>query len=119
VIGINSNDSDAYPDDNPDAMAREAKEAGYTFPYLVDAAQDVARSFRAACTPDFFLFGADRKLVYRGQLDGSRPRNKIPVTGADLGAAIDALLEGRPIPGDQVPSLGCNIKWKPGNEPGW
>jgi hypothetical protein len=85
----------------------------------VDAAQDVARSFRAACTPDFFLFGADRKLVYRGQLDGSRPRNKIPVTGADLGAAIDALLEGRPILGDQVPSLGCNIKWKPGNEPGW
>jgi len=117
VVGINSNDADAYPDDAPDAMAVEARTVGYTFPYLVDATQDVARAYRAACTPDFFLFDADRRLVYRGQLDGSRPKNDVPVTGADLGAAIDAVLDGRPVPDDQRPSMGCNIKWRPGSEP--
>ncbi|MEO7556190.1 MAG: thioredoxin family protein [Acidimicrobiales bacterium] len=117
VVGINPNDADAYPDDSPEAMAAEARTVGYTFPYLVDADQDVARAYRAACTPDFFLFDADRKLVYRGQLDGSRPKNDVPVTGADLSAAIDALLDGRPITDDQYPSMGCNIKWKADAEP--
>jgi hypothetical protein len=98
-------------------MAKEAEEAGYRFPYLVDETQQVAKAYRAACTPDFFLFDGDRSLVYRGQMDGSRPGNDVPVTGEDLRAALDAVLEGRPVPDDQRPSLGCNIKWKPGNEP--
>jgi hypothetical protein len=100
-------------------MAREKKEAGYPFPYLYDESQEVARAYRAACTPDFFLFDGEGKLVYRGQFDGSRPGNDVPVTGEDLRRAADALLEGRPVPGDQIPSVGCNIKWKPGNEPEW
>lgn len=117
VVGINSNDVENYPEDGPVEMAKEAKAAGYTFPYLHDDSQSVARAYRAACTPDFFLFGNDRKLVYRGQFDDSRPGNGIPVTGCDLRAALDALLAGRPAAADQKPSLGCNIKWKPGNEP--
>src|SRR5580765_2639953 len=113
VVGINSNDVAAYPDDAPDKMRSEKRDAGYTFPYLFDETQAVARAYRAACTPDFFLFGKDRRLVYRGQMDDSRPGNDRPVTGGDLRAAVEALLAGRPIPADQRPSMGCNIKWKP------
>ena len=117
VVAINSNDLDAYPQDGPDAMREEARSLGYVFPYLVDATQATARSYRAACTPDFFLFDADRRLAYRGQFDDSRPGNGKPVTGADLRRAVDAVLAGAPVVADQFPSLGCNIKWKPGNEP--
>lgn len=117
VVGINSNDSELYPDDSPEAMKAEADEFGYTFPYLVDEDQSVAKAFRAACTPDLFLFDGKGKLAYRGQFDSSRPKNDEPVTGADLQAAAEAVLEGRPVPEDQRPSIGCNIKWKPGNEP--
>jgi peroxiredoxin len=117
VIAINSNDVDEYPEDGPDGMREEARDAGYTFPYLFDESQEIAKSFRAACTPDLFLFDAARTLVYRGQFDGSRPRNTVPITGFDLRAASDALLDGRPLPAVQTPSVGCNIKWKPGNEP--
>lgn len=117
IVGINSNDVENFPQDSPEMMAREVNEAGYTFPYLYDESQEVAKSYRAACTPDFFLFDRERKLVYRGQLDASRPSNNIPVTGEDLGAAMDAVLEGRPVSQDQKPSIGCNIKWKAGNEP--
>jgi thiol-disulfide isomerase/thioredoxin len=117
IVGINSNDAESYPDDSPEAMKAEAAEFGYTFPYLVDEDQSVARAFRAACTPDFFLFDRDRRLAYRGQFDSSRPKNDLPVTGADLAAAAEAVVEGRPAPEDQRPSIGCNIKWKPGNEP--
>lgn len=117
VVAINANDLDAYPQDGPDAMRRESAELGYVFPYLLDATQAVAQAYRAACTPDFFLFDRQRRLVYRGQFDDSRPGNGVPVTGADLRAALDALLAGEPpLPG-QRPSLGCNIKWKPGNVP--
>jgi peroxiredoxin len=114
VVGINSNDVAAYPDDAPDKMRSEKQAAGYTFPYLFDETQAVARAYRAACTPDFFLFGRDLRLVYRGQMDDSRPGNDRPVTGEDLRAAVEALLAGRPAPADQKPSMGCNIKWKPG-----
>jgi len=117
IVGINSNDVDRYPDDSPERMREEVRSAGYTFPYLFDETQEVAKAYRAACTPDFFLFDRDRKLVYRGQFDDSRPGNGLPVTGRDLRAALDALLNGRPVPADQKPSIGCNIKWKPGNEP--
>lgn len=117
IVGINSNDVENFPQDSPEMMAREVNEAGYTFPYLYDESQEVAKSYRAACTPDFFLFDRERKLVYRGQLDASRPSNNIPVTGEDLGAAMDAVLEGRPVSQDQKPSIGCNIKWKAGKEP--
>ena len=117
IVAISSNDVENYPDDSPDKMAAEAAEAGYTFPYLYDESQSVAKAYRAACTPDFFLFDADHKLAYRGQLDPSRPRNNTPVTGSDLRAAIDAVLAGRPAPEPQLPSIGCNIKWKPGNAP--
>jgi peroxiredoxin len=117
VVAINANDAQRYPQDGPAAMRREKEEAGYTFPYLFDEAQSVAKSYRAACTPDFYLFDADRSLVYRGQFDDSRPGNQVPATGRDLRAALDALLEGRPAPAEQHPSIGCNIKWKPGNEP--
>ena len=117
VIAINSNDVTAFPDDDPEGMKKEAAEAGYTFSYLFDDTQEVAKAFRAACTPDFFLFDASQQLVYRGQFDDSRPNSQVPVTGRDLRAAVDALLAGRPIPGDQRPSLGCNIKWKQGAEP--
>jgi thiol-disulfide isomerase/thioredoxin len=112
VVAISSNDAEAYPDDGPEAMAREKAEAGYTFPYLFDESQAVARAFEAACTPDFYLFDGQGRLVYRGQFDGSRPGNHVPVTGEDLMGAVEALVAGRPISADQHPSLGCNIKWK-------
>jgi thiol-disulfide isomerase/thioredoxin len=117
VVAINANDEEAYPEDGPEGMAREAKSAGYTFPYLHDESQQVAKSFRAACTPDFFLFDRDRRLVYRGQFDGTRPHRAEPATGADLRAALDAVLAGREAPALQRPSIGCNIKWKPGGAP--
>ena len=117
VVAIASNDAKAYPEDGPEGMAAEAKEVGYTFPYLFDETQEVAKAYGAACTPDFFLFDRERRLFYRGQLDGSRPGNGVPVTGEDLRRALDAVLDGRPAPEVQRPSLGCNIKWKPGNEP--
>ncbi len=117
IVGINSNDTITYPDDAPDKMVAEAKARGYTFPYLYDDSQAVAKAYRAACTPDFFLFDKSHKLVYRGQLDSSRPDSGIPVTGVDLRAALDALLAGKPLPVEQKPSIGCNIKWKAGNEP--
>lgn len=117
MVGINANDATRYPEDSPANMAVEVKTAGYLFPYLYDADQAVARAYHAACTPDFFLFDATDKLVYRGQLDDSRPGNRIPVTGRDLRAALDAVLAGRPVSPDQKPAIGCNIKWRPGNEP--
>lgn len=117
VFGINSNDAANYPDDSPERMAKEIQEVGYSFPYLYDETQEVAKAYRAACTPDFFLFDRDKKLVYRGQMDDSRPGNQIPVTGKDLRAAMDSVLEGRTILEQQKPSMGCNIKWKPGYEP--
>ncbi len=117
VFAINSNDIENYPADGPGKMKQEAAQRGYTFPYLLDAGQDVAKAYEAACTPDFFLFDAERKLAYRGQLDGSRPGNGVAVDGKDLRRAIDALLSGEPVPEDQVPSIGCNIKWIPGNAP--
>lgn len=113
IVAIMSNDVEKYPDDAPELMARE----GYPFPYLHDESQQVAQAYRAACTPDFFLFDGHGHLVYRGQLDASRPGNDVPVTGADLRAAADAVLAGDPVPVEQTPSIGCNIKWKPGNEP--
>lgn len=117
IVGINSNDVERYPEDSPERMKEEVRTVGYTFPYLFDETQVVAKAYRAACTPDFFLFDRNRQLVYRGQFDDSRPGNGIPVTGRDLRAALDAVLQGRPVPADQKPSMGCNIKWKPGNEP--
>jgi peroxiredoxin len=117
VVGINSNDVRAHPDDAPDKMTLTADEFAWDFPYLVDEEQSIARAYRAACTPDFFLFDRDHRLFYRGQFDDSRPRNDEPVTGSDLEAAIRALLGGDDPPPDQWPSMGCNIKWKPGNEP--
>ncbi len=117
VVGINANDVDAYPDDSPAEMAKEVKLRGYNFPYLYDATQCVAKAYRAACTPDFYVFDRGRKLVYRGQMDSSRPGSGAPVTGEDLRAALDAALAGKPVSANQKPSLGCNIKWKPGNEP--
>ncbi|MGH8223784.1 MAG: thioredoxin family protein [Woeseiaceae bacterium] len=119
VFAINSNDAVTYPADNPERMLEESAALGYTFPYLVDADQSVAKAYRAACTPDFFLFDGDLRLAYRGQLDASRPSNGIEVSGADLRAALDAVLAGRKPDGDQKPSIGCNIKWKAGNEPDW
>ncbi len=117
VIAVGSNDAVHYPDDGPERIAREVKDAGFVFPYLYDESQEVAKAYRAACTPDFFLFDASRALVYRGQFDGSRPGNAISVTGVDLRAAADAVLAGRPVSAEQKPSIGCNIKWKAGNEP--
>jgi thiol-disulfide isomerase/thioredoxin len=117
IIAINSNDVSTHPDDAPDKMKLEAAQRGYAFPYLYDESQEVAKAYRAACTPDFFLFDKDHKLVYRGQLDDSRPNSDIPVTGADLRAAIDAVLAGKPVSDKQRPSAGCNIKWKAGNAP--
>lgn len=112
IVAINSNDVVGYPEDRPEKMAEEARDAGYVFPYVFDETQEVAHAYEAACTPDFFLFGKDRRLVYRGQFDGSRPANDVPVTGVDLRAAADALLAGREPSAEQRPSLGCNIKWK-------
>jgi len=117
VAGISSNDVANYPADSPAKMAEEAKSAGYIFPYLYDETQEVARAYRAACTPDIYLFDKDQRLAYRGQLDDSRPGNGMPVTGKDVRAAIDALLSGKPVSSAQKPSIGCNIKWKPGREP--
>jgi peroxiredoxin len=122
IVAISPNDILAHPDDSPANMAIEAKSAGYVFPYLFDESQAVARAYMAACTPDFFLFDRGRRLVYRGQLDDSRPSKYldgkvVPVTGSHLRAAIEAVLTGQPVPEPQWPSLGCNIKWKPGNEP--
>ncbi len=117
MVAIGCNDIDKYPDDRPELIKVEVERRGYTFPYLFDQSQEVAKAYRAACTPDFYLFDRDRKLVYRGQLDGSRPGNDVPVTGADLRAACDAVLAGRTPSADQKPSIGCNIKWRPGNEP--
>jgi peroxiredoxin len=117
VVAISSNDVSTHPADSPEQMVREAEERGYPFPYLYDGTQEVAKAYRAACTPDFFLFDAEQRLVYRGQLDGSRPGNDVPVTGADLRDAIDAVLAGLPARAEQTPSIGCNIKWKAGQEP--
>jgi peroxiredoxin len=116
-IAIMSNDVAQYPQDALEGMAREKRETGYVFPYLFDETQEVAKAYRAACTPDLFLFDGRRRLVYRGQLDASRPGNKLPVTGGDLRAALDAVLARQPVDPKQRPSVGCNIKWKPGNEP--
>lgn len=130
VVGINANDAETYPDDGPEAMAEEARRVGYTFPYLYDASQEVARAYGAVCTPDLFLFGPSASLpkganalddgpvlVYRGQLDDARPGNDRPVDGADLRAALDAVLMGDAVAAEQAPSVGCSIKWRPGNEP--
>jgi peroxiredoxin len=116
-VAINANDADAYPEDGPKGMKREAASAGYTFPYLRDESQAVAKAFRAACTPDLYVFDGGRRLVYRGQFDGTRPSRPGPATGADLRAALDGVLAGRPVPVEQRPSVGCNIKWKPGQAP--
>jgi peroxiredoxin len=118
VVAIMSNDAENYPQDAPDKMVEEAEKFDYPFPYLFDEDQKVAHAYRAACTPDFFLFDQNLKLVYRGQFDGSRPMKVVvPVTGQDMAKAIDQLIDGEPIPHEQIPSIGCNIKWKPGNEP--
>jgi peroxiredoxin len=118
IVAINPNDAQTYPEDSPENMKRIAAQKGFTFPYLVDDSQAVAKAYQAICTPDFFLFDAARKLAYRGQFDGSRPSNALPVTGSDLRAAADALLAGTPI-GNQIPSIGCSIKWKSGQAPQW
>jgi len=117
VIGINSNDVEDYPEDSPAKMKEEVKAAGYMFPYLYDETQAVAKTYRAACTPDIYLFDKNRKLVYRGQFDDSRPGNGVPATGKDLRAALDAVLAGKPVSATQKASMGCNIKWKSGNAP--
>lgn len=118
IVAINSNDATAYPDDDAPSMARVAAQKGFTFPYLIDDTQAVAKAYQAICTPDFFLFDAGRKLAYRGQFDASRPGNAQPVTGSDLRAAADALLDGK-ILEQQIPSIGCSIKWKSGQAPEW
>ncbi len=119
IVAIGSNDAESYPEDAPVDMRRIAQSKGFTFPYLHDESQQVAKAYQAVCTPDFFLFDRERRLVYRGQFDSSRPGNRIPVTGSDLRVAVEALLSGRPLPGEQTPSVGCSIKWKPGQEPDW
>ncbi|MBD1855068.1 MULTISPECIES: thioredoxin family protein [Leptolyngbya] len=117
IVAISSNDAMTHPDDAPDSLREFAEELNFSFPLLFDESQQTAKDYFAACTPDIFLFDQGRRLVYRGQLDDSRPRNDIPVTGKDLRAAIAAVLSDRPVAYDQKPSIGCNIKWKPGNEP--
>jgi peroxiredoxin len=117
IVGINSNDAATHPQDSPEQMVHEAEARGYPFPYLYDETQEVAQAYGAACTPDFFLYDKQRKLVYRGQFDASRPGNNVPVTGNDLRAALDALLAGKSLPEKHIPSIGCNIKWRAGNEP--
>ncbi len=119
IVGIGANDVASHPEDSPEMMAREVERRGYTFPYLWDESQEVAKAYGAACTPDFFLYDRERKLVYRGQFDASRPSLDVPVTGADMRSACDAVLAGRAPSADQVPSVGCNIKWKAGNAPPW
>ena len=117
IYAINSNDYEKYPADAPARMKEEAADWGFNFPYLVDNDQSIAKAYQAACTPDMYVFDSERKLVYRGQLDDSRPANNVPVSGSDLRAALDAVLSGTDVPEVQTPSIGCNIKWKPGNEP--
>ncbi len=117
VVAITSNDVDSHPEDAPEKMREFADEHGFTFPYLYDESQEVAKSFKAACTPDFFLFDSDHRLAYRGQFDDSRPSKDVPVTGSDLTEAVKAVASGKEVPGKQKSSLGCNIKWKPDNEP--
>jgi peroxiredoxin len=117
AVGICSNDADHYPADDADHLAEQAKRAGFTFPYLIDETQAVAKAYRAACTPDFFLYDAERLLAYRGEFDSARPGNDLPADGATLRAALYQVLGGRPVPGPHVPSVGCGIKWRPGNEP--
>lgn len=117
IVAISANDPNAYPEDAPQSLKEQAAQLGLTFPYLYDETQSIAKAYKAACTPDFYLFDKDRKLVYRGQLDGSRPGNNIPITGKDLRAAIDAVLNDQSIDQNQKPSMGCSIKWKIGNEP--
>lgn len=119
IVAISTNNAAQYPDDAPDKLKQMAEELGFTFPFCYDETQETAKAYTAACTPDFFLFNAQRELVYRGQLDDSRPSNSIPVTGKDLRLAIDTVLADKPITGEQKPSIGCNIKWKPGNEPSY
>lgn len=119
VVAINSNDVEHYPEDAPAEMTLAAQRWGWSFPYLVDEDQSVAKSYRAACTPDLFLFDAELRLAYRGQFDSSRPRNDLPIDGSDLLAAAAAVVAGEPVPEPQVPSIGCNIKWRDGNEPDW
>jgi peroxiredoxin len=119
IVAINANDATAYPDDAPSAMAEVAAQLGFTFPYLYDETQAVALAYQAICTPDFFLFDQQRKLVYRGQFDDSRPNSGVPVTGESLRGAVDALLAGEPVPREQRPSVGCSIKWRAGNQPEW
>jgi peroxiredoxin len=119
IVGICANDAANFPDDSPIKMAQEVERRGYTFPYLFDESQEVAKAYHAACTPDFFLYDAERKLAYRGQFDSSRPSLDVPVTGSDLRRACDAVLAGGPISAEQTPSVGCNIKWKAGNAPAW
>jgi len=117
VVAISSNDINNYPDDAPDKMREFARQHNFSFPYLFDESQSAAKAYKAACTPDFYLFNAEHKLVYRGQMDGSRPNSEVPVTGEDLTAAVNNLVAGKPIAAEQIPSMGCNIKWKAGNEP--
>ena len=119
VVGINANDAEKYEDDSPEKMVDEVANAGYTFPYLFDESQETAKAYHAACTPDLFLFDKDRKLVYRGQFDDSRPGNNIPLSGRDIRAAVNAVLAGKDVSTEQHPSIGCNIKWKAGNEPNY
>jgi peroxiredoxin len=119
IVAISANDADQYPDDGPDAMRKEAVRYGYTFPYLFDTDQSVAAAYTAMCTPDFFLFDSNRELAYRGRFDESRPNSGIAVTGADLRAAVNAVLSGQPASSEQWPSMGCSIKWKPGNTPAY
>lgn len=119
IVAISSNYVPQYPDDAPGSLRAMSEELSLTYPILYDESQEIAKAYQAACTPDFFLFNESRQLVYRGQLDASRPKNEIPITGADLRAAIDAVLSGKPVAEVQRPSLGCNIKWRPGNEPAY
>ena len=119
MVAISANDAVNYPDDAPEQLKAMAQKLGFTFPFCYDESQETATAYTAACTPDFFLFNANRKLVYRGQLDDSRPGNGKPLNGKDLRAAIDAVLAGTPLSADQKPSVGCNIKWKPGREPAY
>ncbi len=119
IVGINANNPETHPQDSPEQMVKEARELGYVFPYLFDETQETAKAYSAACTPDFFLFDRDRKLINRGQFDDSRPGNARPVTGEDLRRAADAVLAGELVREDQKPSIGCNIKWKAGNEPAY
>lgn len=117
IVAISSNDVETYPEDAPDSLKEQAQSQGFSFAYLFDEDQEIAKAYTAACTPDFFLFDGARSLVYRGQMDGSRPKNEIPVTGGDIRAALDAVLADEPVGGEQIPSLGCNIKWIEGSEP--